>query len=76
MVSCTQVQLEIVDEAEECAAALGMEIVVGSSNNLGSRQTANRRASGAPGFAGGHGELKRGDSMPGVGVVTRHTIGR
>lgn len=69
-------ELEIVDKAEDGAAAFGMKIIVACSDDLGPGQTRNRRMHGAPRFFRRLGKLKRRNCMHAIGVVTRDTVRR
>jgi len=70
------VQLEIVDKAKESTAALGIKVIVGLGNELGSRHAGEHCMSDSPGFSGWEGEFKCADAMRRVAGIARYAIGR
>ena len=71
-----QMKFQVVGETEECAPALRVQIVIRLSDDFGAGKTGDGRSSGAPSIRSRHSELKRWDSMWGIGVIARNAVGR
>ena len=69
-------KFQVVGETEECAAAVRVQVVIRISDDFGAGKTGDGRSSGAPSISGRHCELKRWNSMWGVGVIARNAVGR
>src|ERR1044071_9882429 len=67
-----RVQLQIVDESENCAAALGLEVNARFADDFGSRQRADDLAHSRPRVGQRQRELKCRDKMLRVRCVARH----
>jgi len=70
------VEFEIVDKTEHRAGALGVDVIVRRTDDLGAGQTIENSSSRPPAILWRDDKLKWRDRVSGIGRIARHTIGR